>query len=412
MQGNRDDQTVLMQKGTRGLCQPECRRMDDIMAIPVLERQHEAPPVVTIKHRGAPPLPGPGDRQAGIAMHRYRIRRIGVTGKWDPAKIADKARDEGRVPPAPPAQGEIGFHMGAADGAARRIDDVQHRLKNLAHAVYVPLMTKAPLLTDNAALLRNRRRSARAPVIFLEEHAQEEIKDRLSMVNKTFQAPAVISHRPDFWRSAFGDAHVVADEEVLDLDEAAHDLVIHAMCLHWSNDPVGQLIQARRALEPDGLFLAALFGGGTLAELRACLAQAEADLRGGLSARVAPMGEIRDLGALLQRAGFAMPVADGHSLTVSYESPMHLMHDLRAMGEASALSARPRHFTPRGLFQGAAKLYQQTHGDDAGRIPATFELIFLTGWSPADNQPRPLRPGSATARLADALGTQETPLRD
>jgi len=124
------------------------------------------------------------------------------------------------------------------------------------------------------------------------------------------------------------------------------------------------------------------------------------------------MGEIRDLGALLQRAGFAMPVADNLTLTVSYPSPVHLMHDLRAMGETSALNARPRHFSSREVLLGASALYTRTHGDGAGRVPASFELVFLTGWCPSESQPRPLRPGSASARLADALGTQETPLRD
>jgi len=273
-------------------------------------------------------------------------------------------------------------------------------------------MTQPAPLTDRSALRRNRLRSARAPALFLEETAAEEIEDRLSMVNKTFQAPAVICARPGLWQARMPDARIVPDDDTLALEPGAHDLVIHAMCLHWANDPVGQLIQARRALVPDGLLLAGLFGGDTLADLRACLAQAESDLRGGLSPRVAPMGEIRDLGALLQRAGFALPVADGRRVPVSYASPLGLMRDLRAMGEANALAARPRHFTRRDVILRAADLYVRRHGDDEGRIPATFELIFLTGWSPADSQPRPLRPGSASARLADALGTQETPLGD
>jgi SAM-dependent methyltransferase len=267
-------------------------------------------------------------------------------------------------------------------------------------------------LTDRAALARNRARAARTPALFLHEAAADEVKDRLGMVNKTFTAPLVISGQPAIWDSLLSGARHVADDDTLDLTQQAHDLVMHAMCLHWANDPVGQLIQARRALRPDGLFLGICLGGHTLHELRACLAQAEADLTGGLSPRVLPMGEIRDLGALLQRAGFALPVADSFTITASYASPLHLMRDLRAMGETSALAARPRSFTRRAVLLRACALYAETHADENGRIPATFEFITLTGWAPDDSQPRPLRPGTASTRLAEALGTTETPLKD
>ncbi|WP_371224779.1 methyltransferase domain-containing protein [Roseovarius sp. 2305UL8-3] len=267
-------------------------------------------------------------------------------------------------------------------------------------------------LTDRSALIRNRTRAAHAPALFLHEQAVDEIKDRLELVNKTFTATGIVTGMPALWQTAFPNAICVADDETLALTEAAHDLVIHAMALHWANDPVGQIIQARRALKPDGLFLAALFGGETLHELRASLAQAEADLYGSLSLRIAPMGEIRDLGALLQRAGFALPVADSLPLTTSYASPLHLMRELRAMGEANALAGRVRKPMRRALLMRACEIYQDSFGQEDGRIPATFELIFLTGWSPDDSQPQPLRPGSATARLADVLGAKETPLKD
>ena len=267
-------------------------------------------------------------------------------------------------------------------------------------------------LTDRPALLRNRARALTAPALFLHETAAEEIKDRLEMVNKSFSQPAVVSGFPQAWQNWFPEALCVADEETLPLEEGAHDLVIHAMSLHWANDPVGQLIQARRALKPDGLFLGVFFGGETLHELRASLAQAEADLVGGLSPRVAPMGEIRDLGALLQRAGFALPVADYLPLKASYESPLHLMRDLRAMGETSALAARPRHAMRRLVMMRACELYVENFATSDGRVPASFDLMVLTGWSPDESQPQPLRPGSANARLADALGTRESPLKD
>lgn len=183
------------------------------------------------------------------------------------------------------------------------------------------------------------------------------------------------------------------------------------MALHWANDPVGQIIQASRALKPDGLFQAVCLGGQTLHELRACLAQAESDVTGGLSPRIAPMGEIRDLGALLQRAGLALPVADSLPIKTSYRDVFHLMHDLRAFGETNALNTRLRRPTRRAVFDRCAELYARNFSED-GKIIATFEFMFLSGWAPSADQPKPLRPGSAAARLADALKTKETPLRD
>lgn len=240
----------------------------------------------------------------------------------------------------------------------------------------------------------------------------DEIKDRLSLVNKSFTRPTVISALPAVWTDLLPDTRHIADDEVLAFEDGAQDLIIHALALHWSNDPLGQLIQCRRALAPDGLFLAALFGGTTLHELRAAFAQAESDLYGGLSPRVIPMAEIRDLGGLLQRAGFALPVADSVPLCVSYETPLHLMRDLRAMGEVNALTARPRQPMRRALLMRACEIYAQSFALPDGRIPATFDMVFLTGWAPGPDQPQPLRPGSATARLADALGAKETPLKD
>lgn len=267
-------------------------------------------------------------------------------------------------------------------------------------------------LTDRETLLRNRSRVADIQDLFLHRAALEDVQDRLTLVNKSFTAPAVISGYPQFWSAVMPGALQVPDDETLNLEEAAHDLVIHAMGLHWANDPVGQLVQARRALKPDGLFLGILLGGQTLSELRSALAQAESDLRGGLSARVAPMAEIRDLGAVLQRAGFALPVADSFTLTATYSNALELMRDLRAMGEANALTMRPRGLTRRDVILRACEVYQKSFGGADGRIPATFEIITLTGWSPHEDQPKPLRPGSASTRLADALGANERPLKD
>ncbi|TMV66658.1 methyltransferase domain-containing protein [Thioclava sp. BHET1] len=268
-------------------------------------------------------------------------------------------------------------------------------------------MARPPELTDRAALQLHRRRAARDPAYFLHEEAILDIQERLSEVNREFKSLAIITGTPDPWRQAFPEAVIVADEDILDLTPKSFDLVIHALALHWANDPVGQMVQARHALQPDGLFIAVFFGGQTLSELRAALAEAEANVLGGLSPRVAPMGEIRDLGALLQRAGLALPVADGFARTVTYQSAFHLMRDLRAMGETNALAQRLRRPVPRRFFAETARIYAQAFPAPENRIRATFEMIYLTGWAPHESQQKPLRPGSAAHRLAEALQSEE-----
>ena len=278
-------------------------------------------------------------------------------------------------------------------------------------------MQTPPQLTDRTALRRNRARAIAiamamamdARAMFLQREAVVEIQERLNLVNRTFTKPAIVTPFPKEWAGAIPAAVMVPDAELLDLSVGAHDLVVHALSLHWANDLVGQLVQARRALRPDGLFLGVLFGGRTLHELRAVLAEAEVAVTGGLSPRVVPMAEIRDLGGLLQRAGFALPVADSRTLTVTYETALHLMRDLRAMGEANAMAARTRTPLRRAILDKAATLYDANFSR-GGRIVATFEMIFLTGWAPDASQPKPLRPGSASHRLADALGADERPL--
>lgn len=269
-------------------------------------------------------------------------------------------------------------------------------------------MTHPPDLTDRRALLFRRARALRRGAeLFLHEEVAVEIEERLSEVNKRFTAPAVVTGFPQVWQARFADARIVADDPVLALAPEAHDLVIHALALHWADDPVGQLVQCRRALRPDGLMVAALFGGQTLHELRTVLAEAESRLTGGLSPRVLPMAEIRDLGALLQRVGFALPVADCITRTITYRSAFHLFDDLRAMAETNAMAGRSRKPAPRALFTEAARLYAEHFPAPDDRIAATFEIVFLTGWAPHESQQKPLRPGSAAARLADALGVPE-----
>lgn len=263
-----------------------------------------------------------------------------------------------------------------------------------------------PALTDRPALLRQRSRAIRQGFAdVLHRLAVDEIQDRLSEINRRFTAPAVVTGFPGLWSEAFPKARIVSDEPVLDLEPGAHDLVIHAMALHWAEDPVGQIVQCARALREDGLFIAACFGGQTLQELRAALAQAESQVTGGLSPRILPMGEIRDLGQLLNRAGLALPVADLVTQKASYRDLVHLAHDLRAMGEGNAMAARLRQPTRRDVFARAGAIMADHYAgrDDPSRIAVTFDLVFLTGWAPSDTQQKPLRPGSAVTRLEDAL---------
>lgn len=195
---------------------------------------------------------------------------------------------------------------------------------------------------------------------------------------------------------------LVADEEALPFGADRFDLVLSGFSLHWVNDLPGTLIQIRHALKPDGLFLAALPGGATLTELREVLVQAELELEGGAAVRVSPLVEVRDAGMLLQRAGFSMPLADVETITVTYEHPLRLIQDLRAMGEANALLERRP--LKRATLGRACELYIERFGDGSGRIPATFQLIMLSGWKPDPSQPQPMRRGSGQESLAKALG--------
>lgn len=204
-----------------------------------------------------------------------------------------------------------------------------------------------------------------------------------------------------------GGVKLVADEERLPFKPASFELVVSNLSLHWTNDLPGALIQIRHCLKPDGLFLGALLGGETLKELRSALMQAEIEVEGGASPRLSPLADLRDAGALLQRAGFALPVADVDRITVSYPNALKLMQDLRGMGETNAVHTRRRNPTRRTTLFRAAEIYQEMFGDAKGRMPATFDILTLTGWAPDASQQQPLRPGSAQGRLADALGVTE-----
>ena len=252
-----------------------------------------------------------------------------------------------------------------------------------------------PRIFDNHALLLHRERARRiAGDDFLARETAEGIAERRGTVQR------------DFVQILDVDRNLGADERLAAQPEA-FDLATSVLALHAVNDLPGVLAQVRRALKPDGLFLAALFGGETLNELRQSLAAAEIDVRGGISPRVAPFADVRDLGGLLQRAGFALPVADVERTVVRYGDLLSLVRDLRAMGETNALVERSRKPVSRALLAATAAHYAANFADPDGKLRATFDIVYLTGWAPHESQQQPLKPGSAKARLAEALGTEE-----
>lgn len=281
-------------------------------------------------------------------------------------------------------------------------------------------MTADPLF-DRALARRNLARALRAGgQDFLLRLAVEGICDRLALVNRDFSAgldlgtptsalaealkPRILARMAPTPETAGGaPLNLIGGEEAQPFAPERFDLVVSALALQGVNDLPGAMIQARRALKPDGLFLACLVGGRSLHELRAALAGAEAELYGGASPRVSPFADVRDMGALLQRAGFALPVADAEATLVRYGDFFALLADLRAMGAANALFARARKPASRALFMRAAEIYAEKFADPDGRLRATFELIYASGWAPHESQQKPLRPGSARMRLADAL---------
>jgi len=283
-----------------------------------------------------------------------------------------------------------------------------------------------PLIFDRRLLRARRARAAlRDPATFLVERAADDLAGRLSAVLRKFDLAVDLGTPTDAVRRALADRvgaivavdpvasqlaaerlAVAADEEALPFRDASLDLVVSACALQFVNDLPGTLIQVRRALKPDGLFLAAMIGGDSLAELREAFAQAEAEVEGGVSPRVAPFADLRDLGGLLQRAGFALPVTDVDRISVRYTSPLALMHDLRRMGAGNALTERRRTPLRRATLRRVAEIYAERYADPDGRIRATFEIVWLSGWAPHESQQQPLKPGSAKTRLADALRTQ------
>src|SRR5512144_2894945 len=279
-------------------------------------------------------------------------------------------------------------------------------------------------------LLRVRQRRARrlTPTTFLLDRVATDLGERLSAVLRKFDVAVDLGTPSDAVRRVLaasknigtfvgagpdGDdddgLRVTTDEEALPFAAGSLDLVVSALTLQFVNDLPGVLIQIRRALKPDGLLLAALIGGDSLTELRSAFAAAEAEVEGGISPRVAPFADIRELGGLLQRAGFALPVVDSERVAVRYDSALALLRDLRRMGATNILHERQRQPLKRATLARMAEIYAERFSDPDGRRRSTFEIIWLSGWVPHESQQQPLKPGSAARRLADALGTTELP---
>ena len=292
-------------------------------------------------------------------------------------------------------------------------------------------MSSNPIIFDRQLLRARRQRAQRRGASdFLVERVADEMAERLSVVLRQFdlavdlgtaggavrralaasgKVGAVVTANSLATPAPASTLAVVADEEALPFRDGALDLVVSALSLQFANDLPGVLVQIRRALRPDGLLLAALLGGDTLTELRQAFAEAEAQVEDGISPRVAPFADLRELGALLQRAGFALPVTDVDRVSVRYASPLALMHDLRRMGATNVLTERQRKPLRRATLMRMLEIYGARFADPDGRVRATFEIVWLSGWAPHESQQQPLRPGAAQHRLADALGTKEQP---
>jgi SAM-dependent methyltransferase len=317
--------------------------------------------------------------------------------------------------------------------------DTGRDVSTAVSVVLQPMPPSHPLIFDRRLLRRRRARAAAlGPATFLIERVAEDLSDRLATVLRRFECAVDLGTPTDAVRAVLAASGkvgtivaadalfslprsagegaptrvevVAADEEALPFRDAALDLVVSALALQFVNDLPGTLVQIRRALKPDGLLLAALIGGDTLIELRQAFASAEAEIEDGISPRVIPFADVREMGALLQRAGFALPVTDVDRLTVRYDSAIALMHDLRRMGATNPLIERSRRPLGRATAQRVAEVYAERFADGDGRIRATFEIVWLSGWAPHASQQKPLAPGSARLRLADALGTKELPL--
>ena len=266
----------------------------------------------------------------------------------------------------------------------------------------------SPIIFDQARVRLAKQRAARMPgnYDFLEEEVSDRLLERIGEVNRDFRQILDFGHMSNlthFFKDAKIQNQNATPTDHIEADTGHYDLILSNLMLHWINDLPGLLIQINHALKADGLFVASMFGGDTLTELRHSLITAEADITGGASARLSPFVDVRDAGGLLQRAGFALPVTDVDTVTVNYTHPLKLMQDLRGMGETNSLIDRPRKPLRRDVLARAIEIYFRDFALDDGRVPATFQIIYLTGWHPHESQQKPLKPGSGQVNLRDAL---------
>jgi SAM-dependent methyltransferase len=263
----------------------------------------------------------------------------------------------------------------------------------------ITVMTDSVFIFDKAAqnIKAKRVRNKIKESDFLYQFAVKDIQDRLSVINRKF-------------KNILDLDTVLTEQEIIETEEKKYDQIKSILSLHNANDLPGLLTQIQKALKPDGLFIGCLFGGETLYELRDCLQQAETEIIGGMTPRVHPLADKHNIGALMQRTGYALPVIDSERVIVTYDNIFKLMHDLRYMGESNLLTIRQKSFTRRSIFLRANELYQSKYRDKDGRLEATFEIIFMLGWSPHESQQKPLKPGSAKKRLSTALNSEEEKL--
>ncbi len=294
-------------------------------------------------------------------------------------------------------------------------------------------MNQVPEIFDRMLLRQRRRRIAprAADGDFLHDRIAGELAERVALISRRFDVAVDLGTHTGRLASALRNIEnveqviatdncpgylaggtglqILADEEWLPFRAGSIDLVASNLQLQWANDLPGVFAQVQRALKPDGLFIAAMFGAGSLNELREAMLEAELELTGGASPRVGPLPDVREIGALLQRAGFALPVADMDTIRVRYAAPRDLLHDLRMMGATNFAAERSRTFLRRAVLSRASEIYVEKFGEADGRVPATFSILYLSGWHPHESQQKPLKPGSAKTRLADALKVEEHP---
>ena len=461
MQGNREEEFGIGEDFGASARHPAAIGRRAMRLVAMLEGEHQAAASIVIAKNGAGAVISGGIGKTGTAA-RVATRIIGerqaAAGamRWpEKADGAPAARTELAVAAdrhataeATRRQQQIKQAGGGAAQPARRKRERGHgpmtarhpascQLSGFAaigaygHITFMPITAPDHLIVfDRPAMRAKRDRAAAAAGFdFLFAEAGERLLDRLEDIDRRFPIALdlgcrngalgrglagrggieylVQSDPSPLFTARTGGVRLTAEPEFLPFAPASFDVVLSVLLLHWVNDLPGALVQLRRALKPDGLLLASLLAGDTLCELRECLMEAELAEEGGVSPRVSPFAELRDLGGLLQRAGFAMPVVDSDRLTATYPDALALMRELRLMGEGNALLERRRSFSRRATLLRAAALYGERFGDAEGRIPASFEIVTLTAWAPHPDQPKPLRPGSATARLAGALGGAE-----